>query len=104
MAAVDTLRLRLIDTDASDALLTSLIRSAEAAVLARRYPYGYDPGSVELEPQYADLVIRVAVDMYNHMGAEGQKTHSENSIQRQWESGWVSESLLREVVPKAVVI
>jgi len=105
MSALSNFKLRLVDVDLtaySDALLQSILDSAEAIILARRFPFG-SQSEMHLEDRYKDLQIRIAVDMFNRMGAEGQKTHSENSIQRQWENGWVSESLLNEIVPKVVV-
>ena len=45
----------------------------------------------ELESRYLDLQFRVALDLYNKTGAEGQIGHTENSISRTWESSWISE-------------
>jgi hypothetical protein len=42
------------------------------------------------------LQIRLAVVMYNKRGAEGEKSHNENGINRTYES---VEELLKEVVP-----
>lgn len=52
-----------------------------------------------VEPRYLDLQFRIALDLYNKQGAEGETGHSENGINRQFESSWVSEQLLREVTP-----
>ena len=77
-------------------LLSELLASSESAIMARRFPFGY---SEEMPSQYEDLQIRIAMDMYNRMGAEGQMSHSENGVQRTYESSWISESLLNEIVP-----
>lgn len=66
--------------------------------MTRRFPFGYGE-DVKLPERYKDLQIRIAMDMYNRIGAEGQMSHSENGVQRTYESGWISESLLNEVVP-----
>lgn len=105
MAALDSLKARLNGANASvsDELLTELLESAKAAILARRCPFGYEAETL-LEPVYADLQIRIALDLFNKIGAEGENAHAESGVTRTYESSWISESLLREVVPKASVI
>lgn len=99
MTSIAKLQIRLgVDSDQETDLLQELLDSAEAAIMARRFPFGYDEDT-ELPERYRDLQIRIAMDMYNRIGAEGQMSHSENGVQRTYESGWVSESLLSEVVP-----
>jgi hypothetical protein len=91
-------RLKLRIPEASEAVLLDCMESAKAAILSRRFPFGDWPD--EVEPQYADLQCRIAMDLYNKSGAEGELSHSENGISRAYESSWVSEQLLREVTPK----
>jgi len=52
-----------------------------------------------LEPRYLDLQYRIAMDLYNKTGAEGELSHSENGISRGYESSWISQQLLNEVTP-----
>lgn len=92
-------RLKLRTGEPDEAILEDCLESAKAAILAVRYPFGDIPD--ELEARYLDLQFRCALDLYNKIGAEGQKAHQENSISRTWESSWISESLLREVTPLA---
>lgn len=105
MAAIDRLYVRLGDAVSTkdNELLEELLSSAAAAILSRRFPFGHDAGQ-EVPAQYEDLQIRIAVDMFNKIGAEGETMHSENGISRTYDSGWVSESLLSEVVPMVGVI
>ena len=63
-----------------DSILFDCLESAKAAILARRFPFGNWPD--ELESQYMDLQYRIAIDLYNKSGAEGQLSHSENGISR----------------------
>ena len=84
-------------------LLEELLNSAAAAILSRRFPYGY-PAGQEVPAQYEDLQVRIAADMFSRIGAEGQTAHSENGVSRTYESGWISESLLSEIVPMVGVI
>lgn len=104
MTGIARLRLRLgIGAEQETDLLKELLNSAEKAIMARRFPFGYDEDE-ELPECYEDLQIRIAMDMYNRMGAEGQMSHSENGVQRTYESSWISESLLNEVVPVVGVL
>lgn len=55
--------------------------------------------SDEVEPQYLNTQIRIAVELYNKRGAEGQVGHSENGITRQYEKSDISPSLLNTITP-----
>nr|DAF39284.1 MAG TPA: hypothetical protein [Caudoviricetes sp.] len=95
-------RMKLRTGESNIAVLRDCLDSARAAIMARRYPYGDWPD--ELESRYLDLQYRIAIDLYNKTGAEGQTGHTENSISRTWESSWISESLLQEVTPLAGMV
>jgi len=101
---LERLKIQLeIKDNEQDALLLDLLESAKFAILSRRYPFDdfpmNDTGELILEPRYYDLQVRIAVHLYNKMGAEGQITHSENGISRSWKSGDIPESLLNQVTP-----
>jgi hypothetical protein len=104
MAQLNRLKTQLeIKSNEEDTLLMDLLESAKFAILSRRYPFGEFPvdtiGTPVLENRYLDLQVRIAVYLYNKMGAEGQIAHSENSISRTYESSDIPESLLRQVTP-----
>lgn len=84
---------------ATDDLLTALIEDAESIVLDRRYPYGYSDGTA-VEARYETLQVRIALELYNRMGAEGQTSHNENGMQRSYNGGFISSQLLKQIVPK----
>lgn len=90
-------RLKYRTQEADDGLLLEMLESAKNIILGLRYPYGDWPE--ELEPRYLDLQVRIAEDMFNRIGASGETHHSENGISRSWGAEWVSEQLLREIVP-----
>lgn len=99
---------RRIPEETSDPLLTDMLESAKAVILSRRYPVSPIPVDTEgipvLEIRFHDLQIRIAVELYSKLGAEGQITHNENGINRSYEvGGGVSDSLLREITPKVGV-
>ena len=90
-------RLKLRTNEPNEAILEDCLESAKSAILARRHPVTTWP---EVMPeQYLDLQFRIAMDLYNKIGAEGQISHSENGISRTWGSSWISEQLLQEITP-----
>lgn len=89
----------LISPDtASDELLLYLLEQSEGIVLSRRYPFGA-PEEVTLSALHEQIQLRIAVELFSKMGAEGQLSHSENGVSRTWEAGDVSPSLLKLIVP-----
>ena len=89
----------LISPDtASDDLLLHLLEQSEGIILNRRYPFGAPEGAT-LSALHEQIQLRIAVELFSKMGAEGQTQHDENGIKRVWEAGDVSPSLLRLVVP-----
>lgn len=57
-----------------------------------------------VEPRYEDLQFRIALDLYNKIGAEGENVHTENGISRSYESSWISAELLEEIAPYCGVL
>ena len=90
-------RLKLRTDCADEAILSDCLESAKGAILARRFPYG--KGTEELESRYLDLQFRIALDLFNKIGAEGEIGHTENGVSRSYESSWISAQLLHEVIP-----
>lgn len=52
-----------------------------------------------VEPKYYTTQIKIAIEMYNKVGAEGQISHSENGISRTYERADISDSLLSKITP-----
>ena len=102
MTQLERLRIRIPEKDITDIELEDILESAKAVILSRRFPFGDYPE--EIENRYKDLQIRIAVEMFNKVGVEGQVNHSENGISRTYSSASVSEELLREITPKAGVV
>ena len=101
MTQLERLKIRITE-NTTDAELEDILESAKAVILSRRFPFGEHPS--EIENRYKDLQIRIAVEMYNKRGAEGETAHSENGISRSYASASVSEDLLREITPKVGVL
>ena len=101
MTQLERLKIRITES-VNDMELEDLLESAKAVILSRRFPFGEWPE--EIEAKYKDLQIRIATEMYNKIGAEGQTSHSENGVSRTYASASVSEELLREITPKGGVV
>ncbi len=101
MTQLERLKIRIPENN-NDLELEDVLESAKAVILSRRYPFGEQP--TEIEPKYMDLQVRIAVEMYNKRGVEGQTSHSENGVSRSYSSANVSEELLREITPKVGVV
>lgn len=101
MTQLERLKIRIPENN-NETELEELLESAKAVILSRRFPFGEPPE--EIENRYKDLQIRIALEMYNKIGVEGQTSHSENGVSRSYASASVSEDLLREITPKAGVV
>ena len=102
MTQLERLKIRITGNDIEDKELEDILESAKAVILSRRFPFGEYPQ--DIEPKYKDLQIRIAVEMFNKIGAEGETAHSENGVSRTYSSGSVSEELLREITPMVGVV
>lgn len=102
MTQLERLRIRITEKDVEDKELEDILESAKAVILSKRFPFGEYPE--DIEPKYKDLQIRIAVEMFNKRGAEGELAHNENGVSRTYSSANVSEELLREITPMAGVV
>ena len=101
MTQLERLKIRITENVTNEEL-EDILESAKAVILSRRFPFSEWPE--EIEARYKDLQIRIAVEMFNKRGAEGETAHSENGVSRSYASANVSEDLLREITPKAGVV
>lgn len=70
------------DTD-TDIVLDTMLALAEAEILNRMYPFGYEDG-MAVPARYEMLQVQLAVELYSKRGADGQSSHGENGISRVW--------------------
>jgi len=54
-----------------------------------------------VESNFERTQIKIAIELYNKRGAEGQTEHGENGIERKYENSGISKSLLNEITPFA---
>lgn len=100
---LENLKIYLKITDnTEDDLLSLFLSMAENKVLNKRYPYGYtDEEKTAAIEKYSDVVMDIAVFLYNKQGAEGQTGHSENGISRSYENAGIPDSFVSDIVPVA---
>ena len=82
--------------DWADEVLISYLTIAGHKIINRAYPY--DDTVTEVPRRYGYLQCEIANYLLNKRGAEGQLVHTENGINRTYESADVPESMLSEVV------
>ena len=57
--------------------------------------------TLTVEEIYKSTQVKIAIELYNKQGVEGQTTHIENGITRVYEKADISPSLLDEITPRA---
>ena len=86
----------------SDEVLKTYLQIAGEKIINRAYPY--DDTVTEVPRRYSYLQCEIANYLLNKRGAEGQTSHSENGINRSYESADVPESMLSVITPFCGVI
>lgn len=86
----------------TDEVLSAYLTLAGGKILAKAYPYNSEV--TEVPSQYHYLQIEIAAYMLNKRGAEGQTSHTENGITRQYENADVPASMLKAITPYCGVI
>lgn len=91
---------RILPETLSDEEIEALFEIAKGIILDRRYPFGYSDAT-EVPARYHLVQIDMAVELFNKSGAEGQLSHSENGISRTYQNAYVSNDLLKRIIPLA---
>ena len=89
------LKIAISPDEAEDGVLQFELMVAENMILNRMYPFGYAE-DVVVPPRDEHLQIKLAVELYNQRGAEGQSQHLENGTSRTYPS--VSR-ILAQILP-----
>ena len=92
MAQLDLLKELLDNPNSSDAVLQFCLDSAGDIICEIR-------NSDIVEPKYINIQTKIAIEIYNKLGAEGQTSHSENGISRTYETGDISNTLINKIIP-----
>ena len=83
-------------------ILSTYLDLAGDAIVRRAYPYAN--GEMLVPVKYHGLQVEIAAYMMNKRGAEGQISHGENGITRNWGSADIPDDMLSRIVPFVGVI
>lgn len=92
----------MVGSSDSDEVLSAYLKLAGGKIIAKAFPYQNDV--TEVPAQYSHLQVEIAAYMLNKRGAEGQTSHTENGVTRQYESADVPSSMLKAITPYCGVI
>lgn len=87
----------MVGSSDSDEVLSTYLKLAGKKIIARAYPYNSEV--TEVPVQYDTLQCEIAAYMLNKRGAEGQTSHSENGITRNYENADAPSSMLKVITP-----
>lgn len=66
----------------------------------RNYPLSFKDEDIENDLySHLSTIAMAVVDMYSKLGAEGEKSHTENGVTRQYETAYISASIFIDVLP-----
>lgn len=92
----------MVGSSDSDEVLFAYLKLAGDKIITKAFPYQNDV--TEVPAQYSYLQVEIAAYMLNKRGAEGQTSHTENGVTRQYESADVPSSMLKAITPYCGVI
>lgn len=91
-----------VGEEVEQAVLLSSLRRAGQAIINKAYPF--HTHITEVPDKYALLQCEIACYLLNKRGAEGEKAHNENGINRTYESAGIPDSMLDAVIPVCKVV
>lgn len=92
MAQIELLKKLLGNPQESDEVLQFYLDNASDIICDLR-------NSTIVESRYSTVQIKIAIELYNKRGAEGETSHSENGIARVYSSADISKELLNQITP-----
>lgn len=95
LAALSAL-LTTADGAPDEVALSAVLEVAGMRVVERAYPFVADRSRIPVPERYGYVQVRLAQDMWNRRGAEGESSHNENGVSRSYED---SDKILSAVVP-----
>jgi len=83
-------------------VLLSYLEQAKYAILNRMYPYATDLEyeGIDVPERFHMKQVRIAAYLLNKRGAEGETTHIENGIHRNYRGSDIPVELLQDVMPQ----
>lgn len=99
-----TLLLAKDNASESPEALSAALLTAKYAIMSRAYPYEQDLEAKPFPNRYDILQVEIANFLLRKTGAEGETQHTENGIDRVYESADIPLSMLMPVVPYVGVV
>ena len=87
--------LKAMTGETDESILLTYLKIAGDKILHKMFPF--KPDEVSVPERYAGTQVEIAAYLLNKRGAEGENYHSENGINRSYESASVPASMLKEV-------
>lgn len=103
MGVFERVKLRTGASDDEDELVDEICIEAEEIYLMHRYPNAVNRPTQPAASEEG-IVVLMAIDIYNKIGAEGQRSHSENGVSRTYSGDLVSKDILSMIVPYCGVV
>lgn len=92
-------KLHRLDLDFTDEDIYDEIESAFEAINSRRH---FNPtSSILIEDKYKNLAYELCIVSMVKEGAEGEKSHAENGVNRTYNGSDYPEDMLKRIVPLA---
>lgn len=91
-------KVKILYPDANDANIELQLEMAKEFINDRR---GFIPSDeMPIEDKYLNLQVLMTVEALSKQGAEGEKSHSDNGVNRSYENGSpYSDTLMNRIIP-----
>ena len=94
---------KAMSDETDDDVISAFLLLAEDVIYNRVDPYE-TCAKEDVVEKYAGVQVKIAAYYLNKRGWDFETSHSENGVGRNYESGDLPASILRELVPKARVV
>lgn len=94
----------MLDSTETEAVLDTYLELAKQKILNRMYPFKDDYTGLDVPDRYVAVQLKIATYLLNKRGAEGEVSHIENGIHRNYGNADIPEQMLTEIVPFCSVI
>lgn len=86
------------DAEATDAVIAVYLNLASAAMLERLYPYDATKSEADIPSRYDTIQCELAARYFLRRGGQGEISHEENGVNRQYASV-DDEDILKRLTP-----
>lgn len=95
-------KIKALTGETDEVLLNTFLDIAGGKIINKAFPYR--PYVTKVPSKYETVQIEIAVFLLNKRGAEGETYHSENGINRSYESASIPDSMLSDITPFVSVL